>query len=107
LQAIQDYCTLAPEGVALLKAEVTRLFPCDDIEEMKLSGTGHTDTIEEIIQEILQRHADGIHFREWNAGQQIDSNMKDLGFNIDVSLETSTGFIYGGTSVTAVHTYRL
>lgn len=33
----------------------------------------------EAIQEAMQRHVQGIEFREWNAGPQIDCNMRDEG----------------------------
>ena len=33
---------------------------------------GKTLTILELIVEILDKHAKGIEFREWNAGRQID-----------------------------------
>ena len=32
-----------------------------------------------VIQEALQRHAEGIHFRERNAGHQIDQEMSHEG----------------------------
>ena len=38
----------------------------------------------DMMHQILQSHADGIKFREWNAGTQIDGEMKDEGFNIDI-----------------------
>ena len=43
----------------------------------------------------MQRHARGIHFREWNAGTAIDAHMKDEGFQIDIEL-SQDGFLYGG-----------
>lgn len=66
-------------------------------------------SLAQIIQEIMQKHARGIHFREWNAGTAIDSNMRgtvmrsclpciDIGFNVDVSLDLLTGFIFGGNN---------
>jgi glycogen debranching enzyme len=49
-----------------------------------------------LIQEILQRHASGIHFREYNAGPAIDNDMHPEGFNIDVDVDWETGIIFGG-----------
>jgi glycogen debranching enzyme len=53
-------------------------------------------TIIEIMHQILQAHADGIKFREWNAGTQIDGEMKDEGFNVNIWLDRETGFLLGG-----------
>lgn len=33
----------------------------------------------DVIQEALQRHAEGLKFREFNAGTQIDAQMVDQG----------------------------
>ena len=49
----------------------------------------------DILQEIFQRHAEGINFREWNSSQ-IDDCMDDQGFNISLVADWRTGFIYGG-----------
>lgn len=38
----------------------------------------------------------GIEFREWNAGRQIDEHMRDEGFNIRITMDPNTGLIFGG-----------
>ncbi|KAK0391452.1 hypothetical protein NLU13_0953 [Sarocladium strictum] len=99
LQTIQDYTRLSPEGLGILKAKTPRRFlPYDDTwfpteDERAYS---HESTIEDIIQEALQRHATGMKFREANAGPQIDSQMKDEGFNQDIKVDWSNGIIFGG-----------
>jgi len=50
----------------------------------------------DLVQDIMQSHAYGIHFREWNAGKQIDEKMKDQGFQIDIDIDENTGILYGG-----------
>lgn len=42
----------------------------------------------DVIHEALQRHMQGIEFRERNAGPQIDNNMRDEGdsFNAEIFL---------------------
>lgn len=103
LHALQSYCLLAPEGHAFLaEACVPRLFPSDD--DVVQSGLGRGFKSEElvtmatIVQEIMERHANGIHFRERNAGSQIDSCMTDRGFQVDISLDQETGFLMGGNA---------
>ncbi|KAF4500951.1 Glycogen debranching enzyme [Fusarium agapanthi] len=99
LQCIQDYTRFAPEGLDILKAKVKRRFlPYDDTwfptdDERAYSKES---TIEEIIQEALQRHASGMRYREANAGPQIDSQMKDEGFNQEIKVDWSNGIIFGG-----------
>ncbi|KAK8402203.1 hypothetical protein O3P69_001358 [Scylla paramamosain] len=53
--------------------------------------------LEEVIQEGLQRHFQGVKFRERNAGFQIDRQMNDDGFNNNVGVDLETGFVYGGS----------
>ncbi|ESO09331.1 hypothetical protein HELRODRAFT_109597 [Helobdella robusta] len=92
LQCIKDFCSLAPNGSSILKDRVMRLYPSDDAPV-----TVHVDqTLEEVMQEALQRHATGIRFRERHAGNQIDSEMKHEGFNVDAGIDWRTGFVYGG-----------
>ena len=98
MQALQDYCTLAPEGTELLKTPIKRRFPLDDawVAFDDPRAYAHTSTIAEIIHEIFQRHAQGIHFREHNAGPNLDSQMSDASFNVSVFVNWNTGFVHGG-----------
>lgn len=99
LQTIQDYVHRAPEGTSLLKTSVKRRFlPYDDTWFPTDDPRAYSkeSTIEDIIQEALQRHASGMKYREANAGPQIDSQMKDEGFNQDIHVDWETGIIFGG-----------
>ncbi|KAI5463687.1 glucanotransferase domain of glycogen debranching enzyme-domain-containing protein [Mariannaea sp. PMI_226] len=99
LQCIQDYTRYAPEGVGILKAKVKRRFlPYDDTWFPTDDPRAYSkeSTIEDVIQEALQRHATGMKYREANAGPQIDSQMKDEGFNQDIKVDWETGIIFGG-----------
>mmetsp|Transcript_12022 Transcript_12022/g.12090 ORF Transcript_12022/g.12090 Transcript_12022/m.12090 type:complete len:430 (-) Transcript_12022:15-1304(-) len=92
MQAIQDYIKMSPEGAAILQEMVKLRFKNGEID--------HSDTppihLAEIVQTILQAHARGIEFRERNAGIRIDAHMRDEGFNIKITFDPQTGFIYGG-----------
>lgn len=99
LQAIQDYVKMAPDGLQLLEEKVPRRFlPYDDtwlaLDDPR--AYSNFSTIKEIIQEIFQRHAVGISFREHNAGPQLDMQMKSEGFQIDIRVDWETGFVFGG-----------
>lgn len=98
LQNIQDYVKSAPGGISLLSEPVKRRFPKDDsfVPWDDSRAYAYSSTVAEVIQEILQRHADGIHFREYNAGPNLDMQMSDGGFNIDVQVDWTTGFVSGG-----------
>lgn len=99
LQTIQDYTKLAPEGTELLQTKVKRRFlPYDDtwFPTDDPRAYSQESTIEDIIQEALQRHASGMKYREANAGPQIDSQMRDEGFNQDIKVDWNTGIIFGG-----------
>ncbi|KAB5550573.1 hypothetical protein PHYPO_G00055230 [Pangasianodon hypophthalmus] len=94
LQCIQDYCTIVPDGVAILQCPVSRMYPTDDALPQ---APGNVDQpLCDVIHEALQRHMQGIEFRERNAGPQIDRNMRDEGFNIVAKVNPDTGFVYGG-----------
>ncbi|KAJ3340943.1 hypothetical protein HDU93_006029 [Gonapodya sp. JEL0774] len=124
LLGVQEYVRMAPEGVALLAAEVPRRFapprryrksfdgkvtPIDTDQEDELTDKfvewdtpesyKFKSTIADLIFEILDRHARGIKFREWNAGPRLDEHMKDEGFFVEtrVRFEDGTGFVTGGS----------
>jgi glycogen debranching enzyme len=96
LQAIQEYCERTGSFL-ILDELVNRRFPGDDyIEENDEKAYKTRSTLRDIMQEIMQRHASGIHFTEWNAGPNLDHAMKCEGFRIDIELDLETGFIFGG-----------
>ena len=79
-------------GHAILKDPVLRLFPRDD----HLPEQNEEQRLEDVIQEGLQKHFQGLKFREWNAGSQIDAHMRDEGFNNEIGVDLDTGFVFGG-----------
>ncbi|KAK8737367.1 hypothetical protein OTU49_004452 [Cherax quadricarinatus] len=94
LQAIQRYVTVAPNGYQILKDKVSRLFPTDD--SLPQEAGKYDQLLEDVIQEALQRHFQGVEFRERNAGFQIDRQMSNEGFNNRIGVDWETGFVYGG-----------
>lgn len=98
LQSIQDYVRAAPDGHQILSESIKRRFPKDEtwVTWDDVQAYAYSSSLAEIVQEILQRHADGIHFREQNAGPNLDRQMKDEGFNIDIRVDWETGLIFGG-----------
>ncbi|MDI1493541.1 MAG: bifunctional 4-alpha-glucanotransferase/amylo-alpha-1,6-glucosidase [Ramalina farinacea] len=99
LQNIQDYTNMAPDGMKIMKDYVHRRFlPFDDtyfsVEDSRAYQA--ESTIEDIIQEAMQRHATGISFREANAGIGLDMQMRSEGFNIRIKPDWTTGLIFGG-----------
>ncbi|KAL2868741.1 glucanotransferase domain of glycogen debranching enzyme-domain-containing protein [Aspergillus lucknowensis] len=100
LQAIQDYTKMAPNGLEILKEKTPRRFiPYDDtwfpFDDAK--AYSQSSTIMEVIQEVFQRHALGLSFREYNAGTDLDIQMKPEGFQIDIKVDWETGLIFGGS----------
>ncbi|KAK5119161.1 hypothetical protein LTR85_007775 [Meristemomyces frigidus] len=99
LQNIQDYVNLVPHGEKILQEQVKRRFTPYNDEWFAWDDPraySKFSSVEDVIQEALQRHASGMHFREYNAGPNLDSQMKPDGFNIDIEVDWKTGIIYGG-----------
>eukprot|EP00792_Barthelona_sp_PAP020_P002306 TRINITY_DN13774_c0_g1_i1.p1 TRINITY_DN13774_c0_g1~~TRINITY_DN13774_c0_g1_i1.p1 ORF type:complete len:1451 (+),score=388.30 TRINITY_DN13774_c0_g1_i1:36-4388(+) len=90
LRALMMYIRCAPNGKSILKEKVP--------ECMDSYITSHVGmTVEDVVQSIMQNHANGIVFREHNAGPKIDCRMKHEGFDISIKLK-SNGLLYGGSS---------
>jgi glycogen debranching enzyme len=98
IQNIQDYTKMCPNGLALLSDKVKRRFPADDtwVEWDHPRAFEYESSVAELVQEIVQRHASGIEFREYNAGPNLDMDMKDEGFNQKIWVDWNTGIIFGG-----------
>ncbi|MGH0153006.1 UNVERIFIED_CONTAM: hypothetical protein FKN15_047322 [Acipenser sinensis] len=75
LQCIQDYCNIVPNGTDILKCPVSRMYPTDDSDPLP-AGTVD-QPLYDVIHEAMQRHMQGIEFRERNAGSQLDRHMRD------------------------------
>lgn len=94
LHCIQQYCIMVPNGTAILTDNVSRIFPTDESEP---SEPGVKDQpLHDVMQEALQKHAEGTSYRERNAGVNLDREMKSEGFNNSIGIDPSTGFVFGG-----------
>jgi len=99
LQLIQDYTKIVPNGISLLNERVKRRFPLDDefIGADDPKAYSYESSIMEIIQEVFTRHANGLDFREAYAGDGLDSQMSDQGFNIKIHVDWDNGMVFGGS----------
>lgn len=73
IQNIQDYTHMAPNGLTILSDKVKRRFPADDtwVAWDSPRAYEYESSVAELIQEILQRHAEGIEFREYNVSKNL------------------------------------
>ena len=105
---LQDYANGVPHGEDILRCPVARMYPTDDCEPCRagevvgscrstLAATAvdrritlsacvrvKEQPLYDVVQEALQRHLQGISFRERNAGPKIDMNMRDEGRRVCV-----------------------
>lgn len=98
-QAVQEYVINVPDGVKILDEKVSRRFPLDDtyIPWDDEKAFSYETSIRDILYEILARHAKGIKYREANAGPNLDRQMTDEGFNVEVNVDWETGLVHGGS----------
>ena len=70
---------MCPNGQAVLSDKVKRRFPADDtwVEWDHSRAFEYESTVAELVQEIVQRHASGIEFREYNVGEPKAHNARD------------------------------
>lgn len=91
LYCIQEYVNEVPNGKAILKEKVARIYPHDDSEAQSADGK-FDQLLCDVMQESLKIHFQGLVFRERNAGTRIDEHMTDNGFNNQIGVNPETGF---------------
>lgn len=95
LQALQDYSKLVPDGIKILKEHVPRLF-LDSEPPVSQEKMVQKRTMLWVVLDILEHHANGISYREHNAGVHLDRDMHSEGFNVCIGVSATTGFVQGG-----------
>jgi glycogen debranching enzyme len=78
LYSLSQYTQLAPNGYGILS---------ENIQGKPLHS---------IIKAAINTHLNGLSFREYNAGYQLDRVMSDEGFNNKIGVDSKTGFVFGG-----------
>jgi len=103
INAIKNYIYYSKDYI-FLKEEIELIFTSDtnynEHIQKQIKGEIRKYTLEKIIHIIFQSHAKGIHFQEWDYGSKYyfnkNSYLKKEGYNVDIELDPTTGFIYGG-----------
>ncbi|KAI8915293.1 glucanotransferase domain of glycogen debranching enzyme-domain-containing protein [Powellomyces hirtus] len=119
IYGVGEYCRASPEGYAFLGVEVARRFTPRKryrnpdylaVADEDDDGQGDTycahddqstafqykNTIAQICHELMERHAHGIKFREWNAGPNLDHAMRSEGFDVQTGVDWDKGGIVMG-----------
>lgn len=119
LHGVTEYCRSSPEGYAFLGVEVARRFvPLKRYRNLDYLGVPEEDnstdadtycphqdparayayrnTIAQLCHEVLERHARGIRFREWNAGPNLDHAMRSEGFEVEAYVSWEMGGLVSG-----------
>jgi glycogen debranching enzyme len=78
LYSISQYTQLVPNGHEILSENIQ-------------GKSRHS-----LIKTATNTHLNGLSFREYNAGYQLDRVMSDDGFNNKIGVDSKTGFVYGG-----------
>lgn len=68
---------MCPNGLAILQDKVKRRFPANDewVAWDDSRAFAYESTVAELVQEIVQRHAEGIEFREYNVRRMPFKNV--------------------------------
>lgn len=93
LQAVQDYCRFAPNGLNILTDKVLRSYNLDDT--CAADNDRHEQMLHDVMQESLERHAAGVKYLD-STGVEIDHDMTSEGFEVTVGIDWDSGFVYGG-----------
>lgn len=97
IKAIKDYIEETQDW-DILKVKVEMRFLSSSREkhdDLTKKNMIREQTLVDVLQEILERHANGIKFIEWDH-KQIDEHMTYEGHNIDLWPDWTTGFVLGG-----------
>ncbi|XP_044753239.1 glycogen debranching enzyme [Coccinella septempunctata] len=94
LYCIKCYTEEVPDGIKILEDKVSRIFPTDDSPPQQPGAM--EQSLQDVMQEALNKHLQGLTFRERNAGREIDDQMKWNGFNNQIGVDPKTGFVFGG-----------
>jgi len=78
LYSLYQYTQLVPNGFEILSENI------------------QGKSLHSIIKGTINTHLNGLSFREYNAGYQLDRVMSNEGFNNKIGVDSKTGFVFGG-----------
>ncbi len=100
MEALQEYVKHDKEhGASIFQEKVQMQFLDPNQGEhhrKQAAGQKLILILADVVQNIMQSHASGIDFVEWNAGAKIDDQMTSDGFHVKTWLDLGTGFVHGG-----------